>query len=592
MKEARTVRLLLPLLRNQGWALPATVVLGIVSSLAETIGLSLFVPLFQSLDRRLDQGGDSNGLQGFFHVVLRHLPSGNPLPYIVALILIMTACKGALTFAHSILAARMGARVTHGLRSRVFSKMMGISQRRLDETGTGRLVNLLATDTWHTGDAIALFIGLAINLCSMAVFAVLLVALSWKLTLLVIGGVAVVSATIQTVTHGARQLGKEGLEANTVMSEHMLDALEGLREIQMFNLRAYRQQLFDSVSSRVRAIYFRLDWLHRTAAPLAEVLYVSLLLGLLLIGVAAHGSVPSIIVFLLVLYRLQPQIRQVDAARLNLVSLTTPVEEVTRFINSADEMRIESAAPAREFTRAIEFEDVSFAYDVEAEFRMENISFRIPFGSTTAIVGRSGSGKSTIVRLLCRFYEPLSGTIRVDERPLSRLDVDDWRGQVAWVSQDAHLFRASIRENIRYGRLDASDDDILAAALQADVDGFVAPLPDGYETRVGSGGTELSSGQVQRIALARAFVRRPAILILDEATNSLDSLSEESIRERLEQMAGQHTVVVISHRLSTVRNADHVIVLEGGRISEQGAPRELSRQRGFFSKVRELQHVD
>src|SRR5260370_24613639 len=211
LKESRTIRLLLPLLRNQGWALPATVVLGIVSSLAETIGLSLFVPLFQSLDQRLDQGGDSSGLQGFFQVVLRHLPSGNPLPYIVALILIMTACKGALTFAHSILAARMGARVTHALRSRVFSKMLGISQRTLDETGTGRLVNLLATDTWHTGDAIALFIGLSINLCSMAVFSVLLVALSWKLTLLVLAVGVVVFATVSTGTRGRRRVGWEGL---------------------------------------------------------------------------------------------------------------------------------------------------------------------------------------------------------------------------------------------------------------------------------------------------------------------------------------------------------------------------------------------
>ena len=596
LKEAKTIRLLMPLLRAYGWALPVTVLLGTASSFAESLGLSLFVPLLASLEGGANLSQAPAGLQAFFHLVLARMPAGNPLPYIVGLILILTFAKAALTFSHSVLASHISSRATHSVRTRIFSKLMDVSQQTLDRTSSGRLVNLLATDTWHTSDAISLFIGLVVNLCSIAVFSLLLLAISWKLTILVAAGVAAVSAAVQIVTAGARRLGQEGVKANAVLSEHMLDALEGLREIQMFGLRSYRQKLFDAVSQTVRSIYFRLDLLHRAAAPLSEILYVALLLGLLLIGVASHGSIAGMIVFLLVLYRLQPQIRQLDSARLSLVALTTPVEEVMRFL-AAEPKGMASRAPVRALRNAIEFDDVSFSYGDEFEFRLDNLSFTVPAGSTTAIVGRSGSGKSTLIRLLCRFYDPASGTIYVDGQPLSEFDTGRWREQIAWVSQDAHLFRASVYENIRYGRIEATPGEVIAAAVLAGVDTFVAQLPEGYDTKIGnggigSGGADLSNGQVQRIALARAFVRKASILILDEATNALDSLSEESIQERLRQVAGQHTVIVISHRLSTVKNADHVVVLEEGRISEQGTPAQLSSRRGFFAQMRELQHVD
>ncbi len=591
MKEAKTIRLLMPLLGPYGWALPATVLLGTASSFAESVGLSLFVPLLASLDRGPNLPQAPAGLQGFFHFVLARLPAANPLPHIVGLILVLTVAKAALTFGHSVLASHISSRATYSVRTRIFSKLMDVSQQTLDQTSSGRLVNLLATDTWHTSDAISLFIGLVVNLCSIAVFSLLLMAISWKLTIVVAAGVAAVSAVVQVVTAGARRLGQDGVKANAILSEHMLDALEGLREIQMLGLRSYRQKLFDTVSQTVRSIYFRLDLLHRAAAPLSEILYVALLLGLLLIGVASHGSIPGIIVFLLVLYRLQPQIRQLDSARLSLVALTTPVEEVMRFLAEKPH-GITSGAPARPLRNAIEFDDVSFSYGDKFEFRLDNLSFRVPAGSTTAIVGRSGSGKSTLIRLLCRFYEPANGTIYVDGRPLSTFDTSRWREQIAWVSQDAHLFRASVYENIRYGRIGATTSEVIAAAVLAGVDTFVAQLPEGYDTKVGSGGADLSNGQVQRIALARAFVRKASILILDEATNALDSLSEESIQERLRQVAGRHTVIVISHRLSTVKNADHVVVLEEGRISEQGTPAQLASRRGFFAQMRELQHVN
>jgi subfamily B ATP-binding cassette protein MsbA len=597
LKQAKTIRLLLSLIRDSRWALPTTVVLGIVSSLAESVGLSLFVPLLQNLDRAPAASSTENSLEKFFQFVLRHVPNSNPLPYIVALILAMTVVKATLTYGHSILSASLNAQVTHTLRSRIHSQLMGISQSALNSAGSGRLINLLATDTWHTSDAISLLIGMVINLCSILVFSALLITLSWKLTILVAAGVAVVSLVLRSVTFQARRLGQQGVEANAVQSQHMVETLDGIREIQMFSLRAYRERLFASASETVRSIYFRLDLLHRAVAPLSELLYVTLLLGLLFAAVGRY-STANIVVFLLVLYRLQPQIRQLDSARLSLVSLYSPVEEVVGFLESRLDPPHVIGERGPEFHGQIEFDAVSFSYEsandvaIERDVAIKNVSLRIPFGKTTAIVGRSGSGKTTLVSLLCRFYEPVLGQIHVDGRLLSSIDVDDWRGRIGWVSQDAYLFSGSIRENIRYGKLDASSEQIIEAAHAADADGFIRDLARGYDTIIGSSGTQLSSGQIQRIALARAFVRKPAILILDEATNALDGLSEDLIRTHLGSFGEGRTVIIISHRLSSVKHADRVIVLEDGRVSEQGTPSELLRRRGFLSTLREVQHVE
>jgi ABC-type multidrug transport system fused ATPase/permease subunit len=593
LKEFRIAGRLWPLLRIYRWAVPATVVLGTLSSLAEGLGITLFLPLLESLDRQLPAGTQGDRLQRFLGGLLGGVPESRRLATVAGLIVALTLCKSLLTYAHSALAASFNSRLTHKIRSQVYAKMLDISQPQLSRMGSGRLINLLATDTWHTGDALSLFIGLVVNLCSILVFSLLLIALSWKLTFLVLAAVIVVSLLLRMITAAARRLGQEGVSANTELSDQMLDGLDGLREIQMLGLKPHRQTLFDAASAKVRSIYRKLDLLHRAVPPISELLYVGLLLGLLLVGIAGQTSASVMIIFLLVIYRLQPQIRQWDSNRLSLVALARSVEDVTDFCSSPPPA--ENSSPtisARSLESEIRFDRVRFCYEDQQEFALHGVSLRIRRGQTTAIVGPSGSGKTTLISLLCGFYRPVAGEIRVDDAPLSTLDLASWRGQIAWVCQGAHIFKATIRENIQCGRLNAAADEVVEAAMRADAHSFITALPDGYNTRVGSGELQLSSGQMQRIALARAFLRKAPLLILDEATNALDSLSEDVIQEFLRDRSLGQTVIVISHRLSTVKFADQAIVLNAGRIVESGSPRELAARHGLFSRLKDLQNVE
>ena len=589
-EEAAAIRGMIPLLRARPWVIAALVVLGVLASLAEGVGISLFIPFLQSINggRFETESGRwfTEALAGLFDGV----PPERRLLVISACILTSIVLKAGLSYGYEALFGWLDARIGHRLRTGVFHQLLTVGYGFIERNDHGDLLNTLSTETWRTGDALRTLLYSVILLCTTAIYVALLVLISWRLTLVVGAAMLGISMLVQRLGHRVKALGEEMTKANKGLAARMLEGLGGMKVIRTFVREAYEQDRFDRASDRVSRMGYRLGLVSGAVGPIYEVLTAVLLVCVLLVGVRTTGDLPALLVFIFVLYRLQPRIRALDGVRLKLLSLAPAVREVTTLLSPEGKPYIRSGSrPFHGLREGLRFEDLSFRYDPAWEAALEDVSAFLPAGKTTAIVGPSGAGKSTFIKLLFRFYDPTDGSITADGVPLQDLDLAAWRSRIALVSQDGHVFNATVRENILYGRFDATDAEVVEAAKRADAHGFITDLPNGYDTKVGERGTRLSGGQQQRLTLARAIVRDPALFILDEATNALDTLSEQAVQEALESFGRDRTVIVIAHRLSTIEQADHIIVLDGGRVVEQGPPADLLAHGGLFARMHRLQ---
>jgi subfamily B ATP-binding cassette protein MsbA len=291
--------------------------------------------------------------------------------------------------------------------------------------------------------------------------------------------------------------------------------------------------------------------------------------------------------FLLLVFRMQRYAREFDENRVRIAADAGAVFEVSKLLSADIPMARRGGADYAGLQNELVFKAVSFVHSGESRNQpsVTRVDLSIRRGETLGIVGGSGAGKSTLINLLCGIYTPTEGEINVDGVSLAKLDLAQWRATLGFAGQDADLRPSTIFENIAYGEPDASSERVEEAARKASAHSFIAALPQGYQTPVGVRGMQLSGGERQRIALARALLRRPEILILDEATNAVDNLTEALIHEAITSLSGSTTLIVIAHRLSSIRDADRVIVMSHGKIIESGRPDELLAGRGAFSEL-------
>jgi ABC-type multidrug transport system fused ATPase/permease subunit len=557
---------LLRRLPKPAWATPVLITLGLATSLAETLGITLIVAFLYSA---LGQPGDAVAVVGgLLGQALDRASAVLPSPALMALgILALIVARAGLAYVNRAISAEVGERISEAARNRIHEQYLTASYAFMQRHPQAQLMEVLGTESWLIAHAYRSLTRILIGICSVLVFGVFLLALSWQITLTAVVGSIVTSVLLRRLSRPAQSLGVQVKKVHQDLGEQMLMTIEGLRTIRAYGQESAHQQRFIRSSAQARHTSLALTRLWALLDPITEVGYLSVLCVIVAAAVHLNVGLATILAATALLYRLQPHVREIEGHLLYLAQIEPQLRSVRSMLQADGTPRDEQGGlPIDALRRGIRFEDVSFTYADGLPFALDRVSFDIPAGRTTALIGPSGAGKTTLIHLLLRLYAPAAGTISVDAVPLQDLRRTDWLGLLAVAGQDVDLIEGSVLDNIRMADPDASPDDVLAAARRAGVAEFVEPLAEGFKTWIGQQGHRFSGGQRQRLGLARALLRKPQLLILDEAMNALDGELAERIRKAIDEHLPACTVLVISHHADAVRDADHVVHLDGGRV--------------------------
>ncbi len=505
----------------------------------------------------------------------------------------LIAASTLLSFAQHMLAARAGNNIVMELRLKLFEHLQRLPVAFFDRARSGDLTSHLSNDVSQLqGTLTDDVVKLASN--ALTLFGGIFIALKidWQLTLIVVGVLFVTMLFFVVFGRRLRELNRRALDALSDAMGAITEALANIRLVKAFTRENFEQ---DRAVEKLQKLY-KLQMKSETAtAIMGSVAGAGF--ALIMLGVIWYGGRRVMEGTLQIgdLFAFFMTVTIIAGPMGSLASLYTRLQ---RSIGASDRIFAlldEGAEPddragAVEFpdgSGSVEFRDVTFSYVPESPV-LTGLSLVVPAGKVTALVGPSGSGKTTVASILYRFYEPQSGSILIDDVPVELIRREALRSHIGIVPQEPILFNGTLRENIRYGRLNATDAEIEEASRGANVEEFVLGMPEGYETMIGERGVTLSGGQRQRVAIARALLKDPRILILDEATSALDNKSEALVKEALDRLMKGRTTLVIAHRLTTVQRADQIAVLAGGSIEETGLHEELIRSGGRYAQLYEL----
>ncbi len=517
------------------------------------------------------------------------------LVLVPALLMAVTLCKGVANYGQSYLMTYVGVRVITDIRWQLFHHLMRLPLSFHLRHPSSHMLSRVINDVNWIQYSVA---GVLKDLLQQSLTFVFLLGyvftVNWRLTLLSI--VVVPLAAFPVIRFGARmrRWATRGQERTADMSLVLQETLTGIRIVKGFTSEAAEDERFRTVNQAFFRTCMKSTQVSALTAPVLEAVGVAGIAGIIWYGgaqvIAGTMSVGAFFSFLTAVFLMYNPIKRVAGANNMIQQALAAAERVFAVIDQPSEAAIDGGKRALHGIReSIEFREVSFRYPGQETLALDHISLTIGPGEVLALVGSSGAGKTTLVNLIPRFFEPSSGAILIDGTDLREIRLASLRQHIGIVSQETLLFDASIRDNIVYGHPDASDAAVMEAAGAAYADEFIKELPNGYDTMIGERGAKLSGGQRQRVAIARAILRDPPILILDEATSALDSESERKVQMALANLMKNRTTFVIAHRLSTVQHADRIAVLDRGRVVELGSHEQLIRQQGSYQRIYALQ---
>jgi subfamily B ATP-binding cassette protein MsbA len=488
----------------------------------------------------------------------------------------------------------LGARFILDLRVRLYGYLQRLSLSFFERTSTGELMSRVANDVEALENFVTHGVILTtIDLLRLAGATAMLLALDWRLALVVLALLPFIAIALRRFNRRARPIYRQARDRLGDINARLQDNLAGIRVIQAFGredaeLARFRDVSGDYYRQRVRAI--------RTWSTFFPALsFIAAFGGTLVLGAGAwmvinkQLSLGTLVAFMAYITSFYDPLRRLTEVDNTFQEAIAAGERIFELLDEEPEIQDTPDAMALEaITGDVTFDDVHFRYG-DGDEVLHDVEFHMAPGEVVALVGPSGAGKTSIASLLCRFYDPIHGRILVDGHDLRNLQVKSLRKHVAVVLQDTFLFNTTVRDNLLYGKPAATEEEMVAAARAAYAHEFIEQLPRGYDTEIGERGVKLSGGQKQRLALARAILADPRILILDEATSSVDAEAEYLIQQALDEVLKGRTALVIAHRLSTIRNADKIIALEEGRIREVGDHHELLARGGLYSQLYQRQ---
>ncbi|MEA3377958.1 MAG: ABC transporter ATP-binding protein [Chloroflexota bacterium] len=554
------------------------VLVGVSLLLLLRTGLNLLPPLVQKqvVDQVIGEGDLSR------------------LPLMIGGLIGIHAVMQAVNFGDMYVRHAVGERFIFDLRVRIYDHLQRLSLSFYESTSTGELMSRVTNDVNALEQFVTHGIALtAVDLLRLVGASAVLLALNRNLALITLIPLPIIGLGLWVFNHRARPIYRRVRDRLGDINASLQDKLAGIRVVQAFEqeeeeLRQFRDVSRGYLQERILAI--------RTWSAFFPALhFVSALGGVLVLGFGARMVVNgqltlgTLVAFLSYVVSFYEPVRRLTEVDNTFQQAIAAGERIFELLDTGSEIQnVPDAMPLDEVEGHVAFDHVHFRYG-DGDKVLEDVTFEIAPGRMVALVGPSGAGKTSIANLLCRFYDPDSGRVLVDGHDIRQVDVQSLRQHIAVVPQDTFLFNTSVCENLRYGKPDASDAEMVDAAKAAYAHEFIRELPDGYDTEIGERGVKLSGGQKQRLALARAILADPRILILDEATSSVDAEAEYLIQRALKQVLTGRTALVIAHRLSTIRDADKIIALEEGRIREVGSHRGLLERDGLYSQLYQRQ---
>ena len=569
-------------------------------SIFNGVGTALLVPIF-AVFLGQEQGfklPEKPAVLNQFFSLFDGFEGIQKLMMMVGVVLLAIILKNVTGYINLMIGNYYSKYLVNSLRLKGIQLLLDVSLDFHNKHRIGDISSRIGRDIDRSAGSIRSLIKIARTCINILTFILILIKISWELTIISTILLGLISGANQYFVIYSKRLGKYLSEKSRQYSRKMMEILTGIRLIKTVSSEEEEYQIIKKFIEEREQAQLKAQSMSGLIGPINEISGILLVLSLVWLGGYIYKQdlrefASIFLIYVVIFFRLLPIVGQLNTGRTQFANNLPSTEIIVDFLNRDNKLFIKSGKQAyTKLTKGISFEAVDFAYPEHQKLVLKKIDLWIPKGKTIALVGSSGAGKSTIADLLPRFYDPIDGRITIDGQDLRDYDVKTVRRAMGIVSQDTFLFGNSVRYNISYGLNNVSEEEIIQAAKRANAYEFIMQLPQGFDTQIGERGVMLSGGQRQRMAIARALLRDPDILILDEATSALDTVSERLVQEAIDELCRDRTTLVIAHRLSTVQKADQIVVLNEGKVVEIGNHEELLAKDGYYARLYAMQFRD